>query len=214
VLTALSYGDNRLTFTVNASSGNTSITKVYCTASKGMPNRVDGASTWSYAGGIATVNVLHASTQQAVLTWVPGGLPSVVAKYVLTVTVVDESGAGLPNVNVTITIESITLVTRQTNINGQYAFWLESGTYVVTAGTVEDTVLLEENTWLTLTLPTREITPIESKWLFIPPQVRQVLVYVAIAIVGLLVVVLAVGFVGKGKGKKKGSVRKRWERTW
>jgi len=212
VIIALSYSSNRLTFTVNASSEVTSTTQVYC-ANKSMPNRVDGALGWSYVGGIVTVNVLHASSQQVVLDWTPGST-TLQLRYVLTVTVVDEDGTGLPNVTISIVRGFVTVNIGQADIHGQCMFSLEQGTYDVIAGTPPSTnqtmVSLDQDKSLSLVLRERGI--VESAWLGIPPQIRQVLVYLAIIFVGLIITVLATGYLGKGN--KKRSIRKLWEKTW
>jgi len=69
-LSSPSYLSNKLTFTVSAPSGNTSITKVYC-GNKGKPERVTGATYWSYnsATHICTVTVIHSNSKQVVLDW-------------------------------------------------------------------------------------------------------------------------------------------------
>lgn len=70
------FKDKKLAFTVSASSWVISTTQVYC-GDYGKPTYVVGASSWSYnyASNIATINVLHFSSQQVELEWLlPPGL--------------------------------------------------------------------------------------------------------------------------------------------
>lgn len=69
-LTSASYTTNQLTFNISASAGVTSTTEVYC-GSHGEPTSVSGATSWSYNGAsqVATVRVLHQSTETVSLRW-------------------------------------------------------------------------------------------------------------------------------------------------
>ena len=80
-VTAMNFADNHLTFTVTASSGTTSTTKVYCGA-KGEPIAIypaNGTLTWSYDASttILTLNVTHTSPTRILVYWkFPGDIDS------------------------------------------------------------------------------------------------------------------------------------------
>lgn len=69
-ITSLSYSSSKLTFTVSASSGTTSITKVYV-GDKGKPTSVSGATSWSYDATTKTliIIIIHSSSQTVILEW-------------------------------------------------------------------------------------------------------------------------------------------------
>jgi len=69
-ITTLSYGNNKLTITINAPTGTTSTTEIY-TASKGKPTSVTGATSWSYDGGtkLLTLTASHSSSVTITIDW-------------------------------------------------------------------------------------------------------------------------------------------------
>jgi len=69
-ITSVSYANNKLTLTITSPSSTTSTSKVYC-GNKGKPERVTGATYWSYnsATHICTVTIIHSSSKQVVLDW-------------------------------------------------------------------------------------------------------------------------------------------------
>jgi len=75
-ITSISHTSETLTFTVNAPSGKTSTTEVYC-GSKGEPTSVTGATLWSYDSStkILTITVIHSSTQQIIIDWTELAVP-------------------------------------------------------------------------------------------------------------------------------------------
>ena len=67
-ITALSFSSTKLSLTVQAATGEKSITRVYC-GDKGEPISVSGASSWSYDSQtkIVTLNVLHTSSKEIIV---------------------------------------------------------------------------------------------------------------------------------------------------
>ena len=65
------FTDNTLSFTVNASSGTTSTTRIYA-PNKGKPHTITGASSWSYSASTetVTVNVAHSSVAEITVAWI------------------------------------------------------------------------------------------------------------------------------------------------
>jgi hypothetical protein len=80
-ITAMSYSENKLSFTVSASSGTTSIIKVYV-GDKGEPTAVystNGTLTWGYDTSTLTLtlNVTHAGAANLLVDWrIPGDVNS------------------------------------------------------------------------------------------------------------------------------------------
>lgn len=76
-ITSLSYSSDKLTLTINAPSGTTSTTKVYC-GDKGEPTAVyatNGTLTWSHNAStkILTLNVVHDGPANILVDWkIPG----------------------------------------------------------------------------------------------------------------------------------------------
>ena len=70
VLQSFTYANSKLTLTIDAPSGTTSTTKVYC-GNKGKPSSVSGAGSWSYDNStkILTIIVAHSSHAQIVISW-------------------------------------------------------------------------------------------------------------------------------------------------
>lgn len=64
------FEDRQLIFTVNASTGVNSTTRVYIPG-KSAPEEVDGATSWTFdwETGILTVNVQHSSPEEITATW-------------------------------------------------------------------------------------------------------------------------------------------------
>lgn len=64
------FTNNKLTFTVDAPSETTSVTKVYV-GDKGEPAKVDGATSWNYdsSSRICIINVEHSSSKTVTLNW-------------------------------------------------------------------------------------------------------------------------------------------------
>ena len=65
-----SFSGEKLTLTISCPSGTTSTSKVYC-GSKGKPQIVRGATTWSWDENtkVATITVQHTSPQQVEVDW-------------------------------------------------------------------------------------------------------------------------------------------------
>lgn len=75
-LISQSYSDNKFTFTVSATSGQTSTTKIYV-GDKGQPKDVIGAASWSYNAStkILTVIAVHSSSTIIIVKWkLPGDI--------------------------------------------------------------------------------------------------------------------------------------------
>jgi len=75
-IASLSHTPDTLTFTISASSGKTSITKIYC-GSKCEPTSVRGTTSWSYdsSTNILTITVTHLSTQKIIIDWTEHEVP-------------------------------------------------------------------------------------------------------------------------------------------
>lgn len=71
------YGNEKLTLSISAPTGQTSVTRVYC-GDKGEPTQVyaiNGTLTWSYnaSTGILTLNVMHTGSANILVDWrIPG----------------------------------------------------------------------------------------------------------------------------------------------
>lgn len=162
-ITALSYSNNILTFTVSAPSSVTSTAKVYC-GDKGQPTSVSGYTTHSYdqATKISTVTKLHESEAVFIFSWSQSGFnppptttPTTIA-YVLTVKVTDANGVYQSNAKVTVwTLFGSIIQSKTTTSSGTINFNVNPGTYMVSAekeGLALEKVTLNQNTTITLTI--------------------------------------------------------------
>lgn len=83
-ITGASFSNDKLSFTLNASSGTTSIAQIYC-GDKGEPISVSGASSWGYDSQtkIVTLSVLHTSSMEIIVFF---------AEYTPPITAINLSG--------------------------------------------------------------------------------------------------------------------------
>jgi hypothetical protein len=68
-MTSSSYDGNRLAFTINAGTGQTSTTKIYVGSHASDPKNVSGATSWSRSGNIITVTRVHSSPASILIFW-------------------------------------------------------------------------------------------------------------------------------------------------
>ena len=161
-VTSTDYSNEQLAFTVSASSGQTSTTKIYC-GNLQKPKQVDGLTstgTWTYDDGtkILTITDTHSSSLTFTVSW--SGSAS--GKYTLDVYVQRDFLPAPGTVNINGENQS-------TNIFGKTTWQLPYGTYTITAyqGTENQTIILLLNGDMSKTFNfTTPVKPISnSLWL-------------------------------------------------
>lgn len=76
-MTSSSYDGNKLAFTINAGTGQTSTNKIYVGSHANDPKYVSGATSWSRSGDIITVTRVHSSPASILIFWkLPGDIDS------------------------------------------------------------------------------------------------------------------------------------------
>ena len=138
-VTSTDYSNEQLAFTVSASSGQTSTTKIYC-GTKGKPTSVfiDGVAKlendgWSFSSSVATVSV--SGTRAVVLDWSSEYSPPQTVlqqHYRLTVTVYNDLGTLQINARVQVMANKTLIASKMTDRNNQAAFSsLNKGSYTI-----------------------------------------------------------------------------------
>lgn len=163
---SVSYSDNKFSFTVSASSGQISTTKVYV-GDKGkpvsiIPLSVDGG--FDSTTNIQTLTWTHSSSQEIILDWtIPSGPIFTLKYYQLTVKVIDVQGILQRDAKVTVwTPLGVAKDYKFTYYTGEAAFNLPTGTYLVTAekdGIATEPIKLDQDKTITLTIGVPQPNP-------------------------------------------------------
>jgi len=155
-VTSTSYSNEQLTFTVSASSGQTSTTKIYC-GSLQKPESIYGLTstgTWTYddSAKILTITDTHSSSLTFTVSW--SGSAS--GKYILDIYVQRDF---LP----TLATVEILGENKSTDLLGKTSWKLPYGTYTITAYQGVDkqsiTLLLNGDTSKTFNFLTPPLSP-------------------------------------------------------
>jgi len=136
----------QLSFMVSGASASTSTTELYC-GSKGLPDKISGATSWNYDSGtnIATVSITHASSQRIIVLW----QSSASGYFVLSVHVKQDAQ---PLSSVTVTVKPLAgskedSQNKTTTLQGLAQFELTYGSYLVKA--YHDKKVKTMRVWLT-----------------------------------------------------------------